>query len=273
MSVACTFILKTLTKAACFRSNMTSPGQDREVTQVLEQLISEDSSPEQQRQKQRKTRASRSSRRQTQRATPSSDTSTNDDTDAGMATAMTNYTRGNTPAGFAFERPRSVFTLAGQGEISLLKEHLSQTGMNVQFELNKTDENGCTPLMYAANFGQDQTVKFLLQQGADVNLTDNTGKDALMLAAIEGHADVIAVLLSDSRVDVNRTEQFGNTATMFAASENHVSCVKLLLDFGGDAFHKNPKSFSAYDLCVGRGHSDVQQLFEAKLLQILLESK
>jgi ankyrin repeat protein len=48
--------------------------------------------------------------------------------------------------------------------------------------LNKTDDHGTTPLMEAAKFGGEKTVKLLLDAGADKSLKNEDGKTALDLA-------------------------------------------------------------------------------------------
>ena len=245
---------------------MTSLSPDREVAQVMRQLISEDSSPEQlQRQKQsRRTRSRRSAASvRTVRNAPASDTSTNDEGEM-MATAMTNYTRGNTSAGLALVQPPTLFLLAGQGETAALRQKLESSSSET--DVNKRDEYGHTPLMHAAHFGWVSCVELLIEHGADVSACANNGRDALMLAATEDHHDVIRALVKHD-VDVNRQDNCGNTALMFTAIKNHRTSAALLLEHGADAFARNHASTSAYELAVTRNNQEVQSVFEEQLMK------
>ena len=53
---------------------------------------------------------------------------------------------------------------------------------------NTTDDHGVPALMWAANNGHTEVVKFLLEKGADVNVKRTTdGATVLMIASQEGH--------------------------------------------------------------------------------------
>ncbi len=54
---------------------------------------------------------------------------------------------------------------------------------------------GTTPLMLAAAYGHKQTVKALLDAGADVNAEDFTGWTALHAAVFKGDPTIVALLL------------------------------------------------------------------------------
>ena len=47
--------------------------------------------------------------------------------------------------------------------------------------------NGNTPLMMAAYFGTPEAVKLLIEQGADVKMTNQSGKTALDFAQMAKH--------------------------------------------------------------------------------------
>ncbi|MBO8450903.1 MAG: ankyrin repeat domain-containing protein [Spirochaetes bacterium] len=66
---------------------------------------------------------------------------------------------------------------------------------------------------------------------ADVNAEDPDGGTALMIAAYDGHADVVRLLL-DAGADVNAEDQNGSTALMLAAEEGHEDIVRILTEAG-----------------------------------------
>jgi ankyrin repeat protein/DNA-directed RNA polymerase subunit RPC12/RpoP len=101
------------------------------------------------------------------------------------------------------------------------------------------DNKGRTPLHYAAMSGNVEIVKLLLEKGAAVNAKDYDGVTALILAAGCGQMSVVELLL-EKGADINAKEGFvdaGDTALMSAASSGQtnvetVRLVKYLLDNG-----------------------------------------
>ena len=55
-------------------------------------------------------------------------------------------------------------------------------------------DNDLTALMWAAGYGHDETVRFLLSRGADTSARDNRGKTAADIAREAGHAATLTVL-------------------------------------------------------------------------------
>src|SRR2546428_5817229 len=100
--------------------------------------------------------------------------------------------------------------------------NLLQRGSSV----NLQDEHGNTPLMDAALYSKAITVKLLLEQGADPNMTNRDGATVLMRAA--GSFDTIRLLLNHG-ANVNARSALGNTPLLLAARPyGSSSSVKLL---------------------------------------------
>ena len=57
-------------------------------------------------------------------------------------------------------------------------------------------------LIKAAKANDKETVKLLIEAGADINAKNNDGYTALMLASWNGHKDVVKLLI-EAEVDVN----------------------------------------------------------------------
>ena len=74
-----------------------------------------------------------------------------------------------------------------------------------------------------------------MEAGADLNLANNNGLTALMLAAGHGHVEVVRVLL-EAGADVNLASNNGSTASMLAAGQGHVEVVRLLVVAVGNIF-------------------------------------
>ncbi len=101
-------------------------------------------------------------------------------------------------------------------------------------DVNIKDRRGAaTPLMYAAAYGTLDTMRLLLDNGADANARNAGNATALMWAV----ADVAKVrLLVDRGADVNAVSTSGRTALFLAAlSDGSAEVVKLLLARGANA--------------------------------------
>ena len=87
-----------------------------------------------------------------------------------------------------------------------LKESVKQQDINI----NEKDEDGMTPLYYAAFFGHKEMVEVLIDNRADVNMANAYSETPLHLAAENGHKEVAEVLI-DNRADVNAKNKYGET--------------------------------------------------------------
>ena len=62
------------------------------------------------------------------------------------------------------------------------------------FKVNQKDENGDTMLIYAAEYGKNEIARYLLQNSADVNITNNQGKTALGVAVEKNNFELVELL-------------------------------------------------------------------------------
>lgn len=94
--------------------------------------------------------------------------------------------------------------------------------------------------MHAAMDGDGSSVSNQLGQGSDVNIRDNEGLTALMLAARFSHVHsgtsqfTIAMSLLEHGAEIELRDSMGKTALMHSASSNVSSLVALLLKHGAD---------------------------------------
>ena len=88
----------------------------------------------------------------------------------------------------------------------------------------------CAPLFLAAGGGRLDAVRYLLDQGADVNARDERGRTALTEATFYGNAPVIKELILRG-ADLNGLSDEG-TALDIATSAKHEAIVELLRHYG-----------------------------------------
>ena len=129
-------------------------------------------------------------------------------------------------------------------------------------DINKTDIFGKTPIHNAAKNGKIDTVRLLIELGADpslpkavahdeeaivrmllqagvnINMTDSDGHTALSRAAWSGRADIVQFLLKRG-AKPNKGAGSGDTPLHVAAHCGNINVAKQLIDKGADPNRKN----------------------------------
>jgi len=123
----------------------------------------------------------------------------------------------------------TAFTWAIHNDHPNVARLLIATGANV----NLFDQDGWTALMVAAAKNQQEIVRLLIVAGANVDLITQYGYTALMKVAISNRPE-IARLLIVAGADVDLVEQDGYTALMLAAQSNNTEIVRLLIAAGAN---------------------------------------
>jgi ankyrin repeat protein len=116
---------------------------------------------------------------------------------------------------------------AKRDQVNKLQKLLSKNKM----WLEKRDKYQRTPLHSAARYGAFSAVKFLLGQGADFNVKDESGNTPLHLASIFRHVEIIDLLIQH-KVDVNMLNAQGQAPLSLASSYGNPESIKLLLASG-----------------------------------------
>jgi len=125
----------------------------------------------------------------------------------------------------------------------------SNTGADI--DINSSDHTGKNALMVSAKAGDPVLVDLLLTQGADPHSTNNNGGTPLMFAAISGNVIIINQLL-ELDVEVNLRGSNGWGALMIAAAKGHEDATIVLLNAGADVntrdvYHWTPLHRAAYE--------------------------
>jgi ankyrin repeat protein len=113
------------------------------------------------------------------------------------------------------------------------------------------EKYGRTALHLAAMNGHLEIVKLLLEHGADVNAKtkEGYGYTALHSAASNGHLEIVKLLLEHG-ADVNAKTKYGGYTALHSATMNgHLEIVKLLLEHGADVNAKTKKKVVWGDGC------------------------
>uniref|UniRef100_A0A914HV50 Calpain catalytic domain-containing protein n=1 Tax=Globodera rostochiensis TaxID=31243 RepID=A0A914HV50_GLORO len=100
-------------------------------------------------------------------------------------------------------------------------------------------------LLYASIIGKENDVRFLLSKGARVDRTTDEGFSPLFLAAGEGHLEVCKLLIANG-ADTNQKTNNGGTPWFEACERGHLDIVKFFvengqnIEFAGRIGHTTP---------------------------------
>ena len=101
------------------------------------------------------------------------------------------------------------------------------------------NQDGETLLMKAAyGHGSMKILEILTKKGSDVNASDNEGMTPLMWAILGNKEERAAFLLMNG-ANVNAQDKKGNSPLFRALLSRNILIIKLLLKNGADANHKN----------------------------------
>ncbi len=149
--------------------------------------------------------------------------------------------------------PNAIDPVSGEPVlVAALRENASAAAAvllaDKQINLELRAPNGNTALMMAAFKGDKAIVASLLARGAVVN---QQGWAALHYAAAGGFADIAALLLA-SHAAIDAESPGKQTALMIAAREGHEDVVGLLLREGANARLANSDNMTAAQLALSR---------------------
>lgn len=122
----------------------------------------------------------------------------------------------------------------GRAPIHCAKERVESVLIYLGCNVTIQDNFGQTPLHLAAKKDDAEMVAMLLNHSADIRLTNIEGCTCIHVAAFQGNANALKVLLTKNAWPsiVEETNNFGLTALQIAASFNHFEVFKLLVTIG-----------------------------------------
>ncbi|SCU86312.1 LAME_0D05534g1_1 [Lachancea meyersii CBS 8951] len=152
----------------------------------------------------------------------------------------------------------SHFNLKSSPMASLKRSHASPTharaytAMRKQLKPKKSgvhrDAGGRTKLQISCDKGKYDNAKRLIQEGFNVNDQDNAGNSSLHEAALNGHLDIVELLLENGAdINIQSYEPIKDTPLIDAAANRHLDVVKLLLKFNADPTISNAKGLTAIE--------------------------
>ncbi|MBT3137132.1 ankyrin repeat domain-containing protein [Alteromonas sp. ALT199] len=147
------------------------------------------------------------------------------------------------------------FDAAREGDSAMLGAFY-QAGLDV----NVADEKGYTALILAAYHGHTDTINFLIgEANANPCQEDNRGNTALMGAIFKGHVSVAKQLVF-ADCDIDEENAQGQTALMFASLFDRQEIINTLIDKGANPAHMDKAGNSVADIALSQGNYELAKV-------------
>lgn len=151
----------------------------------------------------------------------------------------------------------TIYEAAAAGLTTVVSELLEESPEL----LNAFSEHGFTPLGMATHFGNAEIVRYLLVNGADVNLPSQNGYNVYPLhAAVGANFDEIAKMLVEGGAEVNVLQSSRTTPLHSAAQNGNIEMLILLLENGARIDIKNDFGKTAADLAAEKGFTEISKI-------------
>jgi ankyrin repeat protein len=138
----------------------------------------------------------------------------------------------------------------------MIIDYLVNCGANV----NDKNLTGVTPLAKAVESGRPDalsTVQTLLRHRADTNIADDNGNTPLIKAVKLGRVDIVKCLLATTSTEVNKQNNEKNTALHEAAFKGSKEVVDLLIAAHADVRKQNSQGKTPFHRAVSGNHLGV----------------
>ncbi|XP_071827545.1 fibronectin type 3 and ankyrin repeat domains 1 protein-like [Apostichopus japonicus] len=125
------------------------------------------------------------------------------------------------------------------------------------------DKGGSTSLHWAVDAGHLKLVKWMIRDGAAIDVVDFSSKwtPLMRCCAMSGHVEVARELFF-AGAEVEKKDKDGKTALMIAALNGHRDLVQLLVERGADPFMSTEFGMSALDMARSFDKKKVVQYLE-----------
>lgn len=155
---------------------------------------------------------------------------------------------------------KSLHIPAGKGHLDKVKAEI-----NSGKDVNSKDIAGQTALMYASETGRLEVVKYLVDNGADVNVqSGGHGRGTALIYASAANRITVMEYLLEHGADINATTPFNETALFWATAQGHVKAVNLLLNKKADTKIKNKKGKTALDLAKDLNRKEIERILSGE---------
>lgn len=156
---------------------------------------------------------------------------------------------------------KTILMRAAQiGNVFIINTILSRTfHYDAVSDIDRMDHDGFTAFSYACVAGHVDAARRLLKEGASPVVPDEDDVTPLMLAAMHGRAEIVALLapLASPEPGLDLRDYRGMTALMKACSRGHLEIVQTLLRHGASLLIKDHQDMTALMKACDNGRQDI----------------
>lgn len=159
------------------------------------------------------------------------------------------------------EKGFPALALAASAKNAAIVKALLSKGADVHATTNNIAEKiiDVPVAWHAAALGSAETLRLILQAGAEPNTQDGKGISPLMAAAYLGNTETISVLIG-AKADLEARDRKERTALMWAADGGRYEAARLLLDAGAKIEALGEQKASPLMYAAQHGYDDVLAL-------------
>ena len=162
-----------------------------------------------------------------------------------------------------YNSPSSSDDEADYDYINACKHNLIDTLIDLlhdhEIDVNWTDSDGWSGLMWAADNGHYHIVKILLQNDVNINLRNKLGFTAFHYACYHKYVNILQLLI-DHNCDINIASSQGLTGLMCACSTNQLNNVLLLLQYNADINALTIRGWNCFTFAFNDGHVNIMKV-------------
>lgn len=140
---------------------------------------------------------------------------------------------------------QNIFRLLEQKEVQEIQKLITADPSAI----NTKNEWGVAPLHLAALSGFDELVSTMIDQGANVNITDSEGQTPLHWAAGSGYGSVVNLLLKN-KAELNKKDVYGRTPFFLSVISNNIELVNVFIKLGANVNNVDIQGKKAIHLAV-----------------------
>eukprot|EP00435_Cladocopium_sp_Y103_P044130 s622_g12.t1 len=122
------------------------------------------------------------------------------------------------------------------------------------------DKIGSKPLHHAAHQGHVESIRLLLEAGADLEAPDNLGMTPFCVAAWQGHIQCVYFLFEAGANKDQPTPEDEMSPLHYAAANNHLEIVRFLVEAGSNKDQPELDGTTPMHLAANEGHLDMIRL-------------
>lgn len=156
----------------------------------------------------------------------------------------------------AQEKAKSIFDIARTGTVGEVKDLMKQDPDII----NKTNENGFSPLILACYRGNTEVAKFLMDHVKDINYKSQEGT-ALAGLSVKYNKELTTYLLSKN-ADPNITDATGATPLFWAVKFGNKELIELLLKHKADKSRKDSMGMTPFEYALQTNNKDIINLLK-----------